>query len=123
MPQRPTPCCPFVTSLCPDAQVPTLNLIGTHDEFFGPPAHGTFLGSCAAQISAQADGWGKKSVTGNAYQSMLEQGIRAGLVATFPGAQHDITTTHNHGVRDVLLDFLHRYAQLVHGHVMIGAQL
>ena len=53
--------------------MPTLNLIGTYDEFFGPPAFGEFEGSCAAQISKQPDGWGKRVITGNAYQSMLEQ--------------------------------------------------
>jgi len=91
--------------------VPTLNMIGTHDEFFGPPAHGDFVGSCASKISAQPDGWGKANVTGNAYESMLQQGMLSGLVATFPTGEHDLTLTHNMPLRDVMLDFLHRPAR------------
>jgi len=88
--------------------VPTLNLIGTHDEYFGPPPHGNFKGSAAALISAKTGNWGEQEITGNAYRSFIAQGFETGLVATFPGGEHDLTLHHNHEVRDVLLDFLHR---------------
>jgi len=93
-------------------EVPTLNLIGTEDPFFGPPAHGDFEGSCAWKIAQT--GWGATEITGTAYKQMLSQGIMRGLVTTFPGAGHDITLTHNHGVRDVLLDFLQRPSRCYH---------
>ena len=65
--------------------VPTLNLIGTRDEFFGPPAHDSgpraWEGSIASQIAADATtGWGDADLTGNAYASYLRQGVRRGLV-------------------------------------------
>lgn len=109
--------------------VPTLNLIGSHDEFFGPPAHGTFSGSAASIIAGAAvkQGWGKVNITGNAYRSMAEQGVLSGLTVTFPGAKHDITLSHNHAVRDIFLDFLqqpHRCASVLarwETHPFLGA--
>lgn len=87
-------------------EVPTLNLIGTADEFFGPPASDGWTGSIAARVAANTEsGWGD-TPTGNAYTSFLRQGVRTGLVATFVGAEHDGTLAADNALRDVLLSFL-----------------
>jgi len=87
--------------------VPTLNLIGTRDEFFGPPADGAdWPGSIAAHIAADTStGWGE-TPTGNAYEAFLRQGLTTGLVATFVGAEHDGTLAADNAIRDVLYSFL-----------------
>mmetsp|Transcript_13567 Transcript_13567/g.34835 ORF Transcript_13567/g.34835 Transcript_13567/m.34835 type:complete len:280 (-) Transcript_13567:320-1159(-) len=86
--------------------VPTLNIIGTHDEFFGPPASGEWAGSIASKIAADKNtGWGEVP-TGNAYASFLRQGVKVGLVATFVKAEHDATLVADNALRDVLLSFL-----------------
>ena len=86
--------------------VPTLNIIGTRDEFFGPPAGGDWPGSIASKIAAdKTNGWGE-TPTGNAYASFLRQGVRTGLVVTFVDAEHDATATADNAIRDVLVSFL-----------------
>lgn len=87
--------------------VPTLNIIGTRDEFFGPPATDGWEGSIASKIAADGStGWGNAELSGNAYASYLRQGVRKGLVATFLEANHDATIDADNAVRDVLLSFL-----------------
>ena len=91
--------------------VPTLNLIGTRDEFFGPPERDGWAGSIASKIAADGtdgtgSGWGDADLTGNGYSAFLRQGLKTALVATFVGADHDVTIDADNAVRDVLLSFL-----------------
>ena len=106
--------------------VPTLNLMGTHDEFFGPalkrcfkrgdyfkvgerrPAvdRSLYKGSITNHIvEDKANGWGDEP-SGNAFESFRRQGIQNALVATFVGGTHDITEESDNSVRDVLIAFL-----------------
>jgi hypothetical protein len=87
--------------------VPTLNLIGTRDEFFGPAADAEWPGSIASHVAADASGrgWGEP-ISGNAYASFLRQGVKTALVATFVGAAHDGTEHADNAIRDVMLSFL-----------------
>jgi len=104
-------------------EVPTLNLIGTHDEFFGPTRDGAgstvgpdWDGSISSKVAEDTStGWGDPP-TGNAFASFVRQGVQMGLVATVVGAQHDATLKGNHAVADIFLSFLaapHRCAELL----------
>lgn len=83
--------------------VPTLNLIGTNDEYFG--THDSIAQKIAADEIA---GYGSKDFTGNAFKSMKAQGMRRGLVCVCEGGQHDLTPTHDNFLRDVLRAFMSR---------------
>jgi hypothetical protein len=86
--------------------VPTLNMVGTKDEFFGPPPSGDWAGSIAYHISEdKKTGWGE-TPSGNAYASFKRQGLKTGLVATFVGAEHDGTLAADNAMRDVLYSFM-----------------
>merc|ERR1712048_831423 len=63
--------------------VPTLNIIGTHDEYFG--VHGSIAQGVAAS------GHGTLDLHGHAFQTMLRQGMPCGCVCTFEGGKHDLT--------------------------------
>jgi len=84
-------------------KVPTLNIIGTHDEYFG-------LNRSIAQCIArdQIKGYGDPCFTGNAFNTMAVQRLECGLVCVLEKARHDATITHDNFVRDVLLAFLLR---------------
>ena len=108
--------------------VPTLNLIGTADEYFGPTSADKFTyrkgykkgadgrfgtpggewhGSKSYKIAnGGATAYGDKQPTGNAYAAFVRQRLRKALVCTIVGAQHDATVTADNEVRDVMLSFL-----------------
>jgi len=113
--------------------VPTLNIIGTCDEYFGPPADesfsylagykksapddggypsygqmGTWHGSKSYKIAQDPcpPGYGDPHPTGNGYAAFVKQGLRKALVATVVGGQHDLTLNADNETRDVLLAFL-----------------
>lgn len=111
------------------ASVPTLNLIGTCDEYFGPPPdpnvsyrtgckqdaasglYGTqtsgWRGSIAYDIARDTvSGYGDPHATGNAFAAFVRQRLRRALVCTIVGAQHDATLNADNQVRDVVLAFL-----------------
>jgi len=82
--------------------VPTLNIIGDCDQFFGP------IDSVALSVNQQRDkgGWGADTFTGNGFKQMKRQHLRRGLVAVLEGARHDPSETHDNLLRDLLRAFL-----------------
>ena len=113
--------------------VPTLNLIGTCDEYFDPPADETFSYLCGYKKSVPEGGgyptygamdtwhgsksykiakepcppgYGEQNPTGNGYAAFVKQGLRKALVATIVGGQHDLTLNADNETRDVLIAFL-----------------
>jgi len=84
---------------CPS--VPTLNIIGDLDQFFGP------VDSVAKAVSEMKGkgGYGGP-ITGNAWNSMCKQKMERGVVAVFEGARHDQSTTHDNLLRDLLVGFM-----------------
>merc|ERR1719375_1479718 len=82
--------------------IPTLNVIGTHDEYFGTQE------SIAQQIARDGRGYGSADYTGNAYKTMKAQGMRQGLVCVCEEGRHDLTPTHDNFLREVLGAFLSR---------------
>jgi len=109
--------------------VPTLNMIGTTDEYFGPPPddkvtylkgyklsketglYGTpgskWEGSIAYKIAQDKEsGYGSPASVGHGFEAFKKQKLRKALVATIVDAQHDATLNHDNEVKDVLLSFL-----------------
>mmetsp|Transcript_104454 Transcript_104454/g.185789 ORF Transcript_104454/g.185789 Transcript_104454/m.185789 type:complete len:668 (+) Transcript_104454:155-2158(+) len=83
--------------------VPTLNIIGTKDEYFGPED------SVAKIVSGNdATGYGEKELTGNGYNTFTKQGLVCGLVCVLTGGVHGPCTTHDNFLREILDLFLSR---------------
>jgi hypothetical protein len=82
--------------------VPTLNIIGDADQYFGN------VDSVAKRVSEMKDkgGYGADVITGNAFETMKKQNIRYGLVTVLAGAKHDPSETHDNFLRDLLPAFL-----------------
>ena len=53
--------------------IPTLNIIGTKDEYFGAV-------DSVAKIVAENGGYGDRHLTGNGFKTMVRQGVDTGLV-------------------------------------------
>lgn len=82
-------------------EVPTLNLIGDADQYFG------VQDSIAQNVSKDgASGYGNQHLTGNAFQTMLKQGMTNGCVCVFEGGKHDLTETHDNALRQILRTFI-----------------
>eukprot|EP00951_Prasinocladus_malaysianus_P011369 scaffold83965_cov43-Prasinocladus_malaysianus.AAC.1 len=84
-----------------DPSIPTLNLIGCDDQYFGRTA------SVAAKVAELSD---LPAVRGHAFETMVEKGLSYGLVCHFEGAVHTLLRTHDSVVREILTDFLQRPA-------------
>mmetsp|Transcript_137047 Transcript_137047/g.356021 ORF Transcript_137047/g.356021 Transcript_137047/m.356021 type:complete len:510 (+) Transcript_137047:90-1619(+) len=84
------------------AEVPTLNIIGDADQFFGP------IDSVALSVCKEKGhgGWGADNFTGNGFKEMKRQKLRRGLVCVLEGAKHDASETHDNFLRDLLRAFL-----------------
>lgn len=82
--------------------VPTLNLIGSHDQYFGNND------SIAQLVAKGPTGYGSKNLTGNAFQTMKEQGVDRGLVCVFEQGKHDLTVTHDNALREIFAAFFTR---------------
>lgn len=82
-----------------DPTIPTLNLVGCEDQYFGR------TNSVAAKVAQATD---LPAVRGHAFETMVERGITHGLVCHFEGAVHTLLRTHDTVVREVLADFLQR---------------
>lgn len=82
--------------------VPTLNIIGDADQYFGN------LDSVAKSVSEMKDkgGYGEDVITGNSFKNMKKQQLRCGVVAVLTSAKHDPSETHDNLLRDLLRIFL-----------------
>uniref|UniRef100_A0A061SFR3 Uncharacterized protein n=1 Tax=Tetraselmis sp. GSL018 TaxID=582737 RepID=A0A061SFR3_9CHLO len=76
-----------------DAAIPTLNLVGCDDQYFGR------RDSVAAMVAQMS---GLPPVRGHALEAMAERGCTHGLVCHFEGAVHTLLKTHDSVVREVL---------------------
>jgi len=92
--------------------VPTLNIIGTKDQFFGP------VDSVAKiVVSDVKTGYGDKILDGNGFPCMVEQGLHCGLVCIFEDGVHSPCDTHDnflHALFDVFFRRPHDIWRLDH---------
>lgn len=83
--------------------VPTLQLIGSHDEYFG------IHDSIAQLIAADPQrGYGSKSLQGHSFETMRQQGMKTGCVCVFEEGLHDLTITADNAIREIFQTFLRR---------------
>eukprot|EP00899_Mesostigma_viride_P002296 jgi/Mesvir1/12067/Mv00351-RA.2 len=90
---------------------PALNIVGSHDEFFGP--YNSVAAAVAAGAQSPADHADRGDASaprplldGHGYRTLLSGGVEAGLVAQLQGAGHDMTRTHDGALRELLVTFL-----------------
>lgn len=83
--------------------VPTLNIIGTKDQYFGPE-------DSVAKIVAEDEdsGYGNKDLTGNGYNTMVRQGVDVGLVCVLENGVHSPCNTHDNFLRQLFDHFFTR---------------
>lgn len=83
--------------------VPTLNIIGTKDEYFGAQ-------DSVAKLVAQDTlrGYGNKLLTGHGYDTMVRQGVEAGLVCVLEDGVHSPCNTHDNFLRQLFDIFFAR---------------
>jgi len=86
--------------------VPTLQLIGSHDEYFGT------RDSIAQLIAADAQGYGSKNLLGHGFQTMKRQDMKMGCVCVFDEGRHDLTITADNAIRSILMVFLRRPSKI-----------
>merc|ERR1719217_1765996 len=90
-------------------EVPTFQLIGSHDQYFG--CHD----SIAQLVAADPEhGYGSKHLKGNAFETMKHQGMDKGCVCVFEGGMHDLTVTHDNALRDIFSTFFSRPGRIHH---------
>jgi len=87
--------------------VPTLNIIGTKDPFFG--ATNSVARSVVDDVVA---GYGDKTLTGNGYETMVEQGVYFGLVCVLEDGVHSPCDTHDNFLRLLFDHFFARPASI-----------
>lgn len=83
--------------------VPTLQIIGTKDPYFGPE-------DSVAKIIAEdpKTGYGAKDYHGNGYNTFVRQGLEAGLVCILENGVHSPCDTHDNFMRQVYETFFSR---------------
>jgi len=83
--------------------VPTLNIIGTKDQYFGG------LDSVAKIVASDPkSGYGDKDLTGNGYKTLLRQGLHVGLVCVQENGVHSPCNTHDNFLRELFDVFFAR---------------
>lgn len=88
--------------------VPTLQIIGSLDEYFGGPASGSVASQVAAAAAAggaRANGFFNPGLRGHGFETFAQQRLGRGLVAVLDGARHDATVTHDNVLRALLRTF------------------
>mmetsp|Transcript_56969 Transcript_56969/g.133244 ORF Transcript_56969/g.133244 Transcript_56969/m.133244 type:complete len:554 (-) Transcript_56969:20-1681(-) len=82
--------------------VPTLNIIGSKDEYFGG-------GQSVAKIVVEDGmGYGDKNLTGNAYKTFVRQGLHHALVCLLEDGTHGPCITHDNQLREIFNTFFTR---------------
>lgn len=83
--------------------IPTLNIIGTKDQYFGPE-------DSVAKIVAEDDttGYGDKNLTGNGYKTFVRQGVDCALVCVLQDGVHSPCNTHDNFLRQLFDHFFTR---------------
>lgn len=91
---------PQAAQLGGSLQVPTLNVVGDSDPFFGE------VDSIAQKVAADPKGYGTHNFTGNGFCALSEQQVKDVLVVVPSTNQHDLTRTHDDLLRQLLGNFL-----------------
>jgi len=88
-------------------EVPTVNIIGTKDEYFGAE-------DSVAKIVAEnkVTGYGDGDLTGNAYRTFVRQGVQCGLVCVLEDGVHSPCKTHDNFLRQLFDTFFSRPASI-----------
>lgn len=74
--------------------VPTLNIIGTKDQYFGPTDSVSKI-----VVEDAVAGYGDKELRGHGFKTMVRQGIDAGLVCVLEEGVHSPCDTHDNFLR------------------------
>eukprot|EP00933_Yihiella_yeosuensis_P081441 TRINITY_DN95048_c0_g1_i1.p1 TRINITY_DN95048_c0_g1~~TRINITY_DN95048_c0_g1_i1.p1 ORF type:complete len:615 (+),score=107.49 TRINITY_DN95048_c0_g1_i1:125-1969(+) len=83
--------------------VPTLNIIGTKDQYFGA------VDSISKIVAMDPNnGYGEKDLTGNGYKTMVRQGVDVGLVCVLENGVHSPCNTHDNFLRQLFQTFFSR---------------
>jgi len=82
--------------------VPTLNIIGSKDEYFGA------VQSVAKIVVEDGMGYGDKNLTGNAYNTLVRQGLHHALVCVLEDGTHGPCITHDNQLREIFNTFFTR---------------
>lgn len=82
--------------------VPTLNIIGSKDEYFGA------VQSVAKIVVEDGMGYGDKNLTGNAYKTFVRQGLHHALVCVLEDGTHGPCITHDNQLREIFNTFFTR---------------
>jgi len=83
--------------------VPTLNIIGTKDQYFGPIDSVTKIVALDPKT-----GYGADEITGNGYKTMAAQGVNIGLVCVLEEGVHSPCDTHDNFLRELFHHFFTR---------------
>ncbi|CAE8600551.1 unnamed protein product [Polarella glacialis] len=87
--------------------VPTLNIIGTKDQYFGA------IDSVAKIVANDpTNGYGEKDLTGNGYKTMVAQKLNVGLVCVLEEGVHSPCNTHDNFLRQLFQHFFTRAASI-----------
>jgi len=83
--------------------VPTLNIIGTKDQYFGPE-------DSVAKIVAldKKSGYGNRNMVGHGYNTFVKQGVESGLVVLLEDGVHSPCNTHDNFLRQLFDIFFAR---------------
>eukprot|EP00441_Pelagodinium_beii_P015322 CAMPEP_0197654880 /NCGR_PEP_ID=MMETSP1338-20131121/39114_1 /TAXON_ID=43686 ORGANISM="Pelagodinium beii, Strain RCC1491" /NCGR_SAMPLE_ID=MMETSP1338 /ASSEMBLY_ACC=CAM_ASM_000754 /LENGTH=640 /DNA_ID=CAMNT_0043230409 /DNA_START=65 /DNA_END=1987 /DNA_ORIENTATION=+ len=83
--------------------VPTLNIIGTKDQYFGPED------SVAKIVASDAEtGYGNANLTGNGFKTLARQGVEKALVCVLENGVHSPCNTHDNFLRQLFETFFSR---------------
>ena len=82
--------------------VPTLNIIGTKDQFFGPSD------SVAKIVAESKHGYGAKDMLGHGFETMKRQQVSVGLVCVLEDGVHSPCNTHDNFLRPLFHFFSRR---------------
>lgn len=88
-------------------EVPTMNIIGTRDQFFGP------IDSVAKLVAEDTDtGYGDTELDGHAFPQLVKQQVHRGLVVIFEDGVHSPCDTHDNFLRPLFDLFFRRAADI-----------
>ncbi|CAJ1360220.1 unnamed protein product [Effrenium voratum] len=92
--------------------VPTLNIIGNKDQYFGAED------SIAKVVAEHGSGYGDKNLTGNGFNTMVRQGLENGLVCVLEDGVHSPCNTHDNFLRQLFNTFFSRAGSIWELHMI-----
>lgn len=93
---------PSAGELGGNLHVPTLNIIGSRDQYFG-------IDGVAGIVARDAEtGYGNKNLTGNGYETFGRQGLDIALICILEDGVHSPCNTHDNFLRQLFAVFFNR---------------